>query len=174
MEKPILAVQLGRFAPYHLGHQMVTEAMIQRHGIENCLIIIGSSNVLNDRTPFTFEQRKYFIQNIFQDIKIISIPDINPEVNQFEIKTLDTWLNEIEKLETKLEARFKFYGGSQEDLRYLSKVFETEVIVDRKSKGKNISATKVREAIIKKDIGSLINFVNPKIIHELVNININY
>jgi nicotinamide mononucleotide adenylyltransferase len=174
MEKPTLAVQLGRFAPYHLGHQMVTEAMIERHGIEHCLIIVGSSNVLNDRTPYTFEQRKQFIQSIFPYIQVISMPDINPDLRQFEVKTLDSWLHKIEEMETGLDVRFKFYGGSKEDMRYLSKVFETEVIVDRKTIGRDITATKVREALLKKDLDILSNFVNPKLIPELMNININY
>ena len=142
-----IAVQLGRFAPYHLGHRMITDKMIEINGIENSMVMIGSSNALNHRTPFTFEQRKEMINMNYPGLQVIALPDVKPELIQFDGSSNKVWLKQIMKIEERLNADFVFYGGSEEDLEVLDILFDTEVVVDRQTEGMELSATKVREAI---------------------------
>jgi len=145
-----MGVHLGRFAPYHIGHSNVTKAMIEKHGIKNSLVMIGSSNALNSRTPFTYEQRKEMVNNVFPMVNVIPLPDVKPELIQFDGSSNKVWLKQLMKFEDQYNADFVFYGGSVEDLKVLGIIFETEVIIDR-SEGLQLSATKVRQAIKNND-----------------------
>ncbi len=139
----MLYVYLGRFSPFHEGHKMLLTKLINKFGIENCLVLIGSSNVLNERTPFKFETRKKMILKDFPDVKILPFADVDNDV---------VWLNNIKKLEKKLGQKFIFYGGSAKDLEVLSKGFETHVFIDRFTEGKGISGTQIRRSLISTDL----------------------
>lgn len=139
----MLHVYLGRFAPFHEGHRMLLTKLINRFGAENCLVLIGSANVLDTRTPFKFERRKEMIKEHFPHIQILPLDDVFSD---------EVWLGNISRLENKLAKKFVFYGGSSEDLKILAKKFETHVLVDRFKEGKGISATKIRENLKKTDL----------------------
>jgi bifunctional NMN adenylyltransferase/nudix hydrolase len=57
-----LAVVIGRFQPFHLGHDaLITEAFRQA---DNVLVLIGSAFQARDpRNPFTYEEREEMITN---------------------------------------------------------------------------------------------------------------
>ena len=69
------AVILGRFQPLHLGHVHVIEEALK--AAKNVLIIVGSSQ--ESRTPnnpFSYEERKVFIQKVFGDkVRICPLKD---------------------------------------------------------------------------------------------------
>jgi len=153
-------VYLGRFSPFHLGHEMTLKKMIDLYGVESCLVMVGSSNSLNDRTPYTYEARKTMIQTIFPDVEIIPLPDIQPERIVFDGSTNDVWLKNIGKIAEDRDEKFVFVGGSKEDVAIQAQVFETEILVPRESTGRNFSATKVREAL---------KMINPKIVNQVIN-----
>lgn len=157
----VIAVHLGRFAPYHLGHERTTRAMVEKYGIENSLVLIGSSNKFDERTPFTFEQRRDMVQRVFQDIQILDLPDVDPSKLKFEESTLDRWTHTVLDLQISLNARLKFCGGSNEDLEYLAPFFDTEILVDRSLPENQLSATEVREALIQGDTERLARILNP-------------
>lgn len=140
-----IGVHLGRFAPYTKGHKNLTKAIIQRHWVENSLIMIWSSNVFNLRTPFTFEQRKKIIELIIPGIKIIPLPDTNPNALYHDTswEKINKWILSIKKIQNQFNTRFKFYWWSEQDLKYLKTWFETEELINRG--GDWISATQVRE-----------------------------
>lgn len=53
-------VYIGRFQPFHLGHQAVVRKALEQG--KQLIILIGSANVPRSiRNPFTFEERKEFI-----------------------------------------------------------------------------------------------------------------
>lgn len=166
MNNKVLATHLGRFAPYHLGHEKVTGAMIERHGVENCLVIVGSSNKFDIRTPFTFEQRRKLIQSVFPDIQIIDLPDIEESKLHFQPNTLDQWIKQVFELQSRLSRRLKFYTGSAEDVSYLTPHFETEVLVDRTIPENGSSATEVRQALLEDNNETLLRLVNPKLVDQ--------
>ncbi len=47
-----LAVYCGRFNPVHAGHEAVINTMIEQFGIENIIVIIGSSNTAQSLRHF--------------------------------------------------------------------------------------------------------------------------
>lgn len=167
MDRKILHVFLGRFAPLHKGHQMIIDSLVKKFGSGNCLLMIGSSTSLNPRTPFSFTARKNILKTIYPDIKIIGIPDTEPEMSLFSGKNLEVWLKELKKLETKMHAEFIFYGGSSDDIRYLSPLFRTKILVNRKTSGGNISATKLREALSNSDINAVNKYLDKRIIGQV-------
>ncbi len=139
----MLNVYLGRFAPFHEGHKILLTKLIKNFGVRNCLVLVGSTNVLNERTPFTFENRRKMIKKEFPAVKILPFPDIGSD---------EVWLDNIEELEKELGQKLIFYGGSSEDLKILARRFETHVLVDRFTKGKGISATEIRKKLISSDL----------------------
>jgi len=145
-------VYLGRFCPLHKGHEAIINSIVEKHGKENLLIMIGSSTSHNKRTPYTYEERAKMIRMIYPDAKIVGLPDSEPNKIFFREHTINEWLKSIKEVESEMNGEFKFFGGSVEDLSDLSKEFDTEVIVDRNEGPEKISATKVREAFESGDI----------------------
>jgi cytidyltransferase-like protein len=140
----MLHVYLGRFAPFHDGHKMLLTKLIKKFGVKNCLVLIGSSNILDKRTPFTPEHRLEMVKKHFPDIKILTFPDVGED---------ELWLKNLKKLEAKFKTKFIFYGGSPEDLDVLARQFETHVLVNRHKEGMGISATKIRKSLVLTDLG---------------------
>jgi bifunctional NMN adenylyltransferase/nudix hydrolase len=69
-----LLVFIGRFQPLHLGHQQVIDHA--RTLAKNVLVLVGSTGVARStRNPFTFEERKHMIQNLYPDIHVEGIHD---------------------------------------------------------------------------------------------------
>lgn len=174
LEKPTWGVQLGRFAPYHKGHQLVTEALRARYG-DRALVLIGSSNsfqgepprnererVQMSRTPFTYEERRNMIVSVYPDLKVLPLPDVNPDPTQHD-HTFRAWLEQIHGLESQLEAKFCFVGGADEDLRYLAAKFPTECVVDRHEARQELSATMVRHALEEHDFNRLNDWVDRRV-----------
>lgn len=145
------SVYLGRFCPFHKGHQEQLQRIIDECGIDNVLVIVGSSTSINKRTPYSFESRKMMIQTIFPEVEVIGLPDSNPEKEVFDGTTNDKWLESLKKLEMSRGEKYTFYGGSEVDLLVLSQRFETKQLVDRFEAGSCISGTAIREALASVD-----------------------
>lgn len=59
---PVLSVTIGRFQPWHLGHQSILRAALRE--ADELLVLIGSSGQARSyRNPFTFTERKAMILN---------------------------------------------------------------------------------------------------------------
>lgn len=157
------AVFLGRFSPLQKGHISIIDKMIHKHGIDNSLIMIGSSNTLNERTPYTYEQRAEMIKVVYPGIKTLPLPDGKPDLVYFDGTTNESWLDSIKKIQEKLKANFVFYGGSKEDLEILAERFKTKILVDRLA-SPNLSSTNVRKALEINDQKLLEQLLDPKVI----------
>ncbi len=155
-------VYLGRFCPFHLGHKSIVDKMVSKFGLENILLIIGSSTSRNPRTPYTFEQRREMINFLYPEIKIIPLPDSEPKLTFFRHDTNEIWLKELEAIENQMDSDFTFVGGGAEDLEVLSRVFETEILVERKN-GLDISATSIRNAFDEGDFEKAKNMIDERI-----------
>lgn len=158
------AVYLGRFSPFHKGHQQTLDALISQNGLANTLLIIGSSDSYNSRTPFTFEQRKAIIQTLYPDLEIIPFPDVQSELITFDGSTNDIWLENLKKIGRDRGEKFIFYGGSKEDLEVLAEAFDTHILVDRITLGENTSATAVRAALDADDFRALEELLDSRVI----------
>ncbi len=158
-------VYLGRFAPFQNGHKLLLSELVSRYGQENVLVLVGSTNTLNKRTPYTYEDRKEIIEVSFPDIEVLPLPDGKPNLEYFDGTTNELWLDNIERIARERGEKFIFYGGSEMDLEILSQRFETQVFVSREIV--KVSATQVREAIENKDMDRIKELVDPKSV-ELV------
>ena len=167
MEKKRYNVYLGRFCPLHRGHEQIISSVIEKYGSDNLIVIIGSSTSLNNRTPFTFEQRKKMIRTVFPNIVVLGLPDIKPNNTYFSDETTNEWLNSIKHIEQKMNGEFKFFGGSKTDMEILGKGFTTEVIVDRES-GEKISATKIRAAFDSKKFDDAKKMMSEKVFDDAI------
>ncbi|KKS94674.1 MAG: hypothetical protein UW68_C0036G0006 [Candidatus Collierbacteria bacterium GW2011_GWB1_44_6] len=157
-------VFLGRFAPLHVGHQRMINTLIARHSAKNILLLIGSSNSYNSRTPYTYEERKSMIEAAYPGVRVLPFPDINPSKIFFDGSTNGLWLDRLEKLADKMEAKFIFYGGCAEDLAVLSERFQVEIVHNRDHKDHGESATQVRQALETSDDQILEKMLNPEVL----------
>ncbi len=74
MSKPT-CLFLGRFQPYHTGHQMVIQGMVKL--CKKVIIGIGSSDKSGtSENPYTAQERKEMIQQALQDQDIIPLFDV--------------------------------------------------------------------------------------------------
>lgn len=148
---------IGRLSPLQLGHEAVIQRLIEAHGAQNVLILLGSVNTgYSDRTPFSYEERKELVHKIFPTIPVVGIPDYPDD---------PTWLKDVDTL---IRAqgfnpdRAVFWGGTREDLRLFIEGNRPYVLVDRFSGTTPlVSATQVREAL--KNHTSLDGMVDPLI-----------
>lgn len=72
-----VAFFIGRFQPFHKGHEHALKELFKR--FDRIVIGIGSINISNEKNPFTFEERKKMIKDALKEFKgkykIIGIPD---------------------------------------------------------------------------------------------------
>ncbi len=147
---PEVGVQLNRACPYHKYHEFLTQKIAEKHGIENTLILIGSSNNVNpERSPYTFAQRYEMIRQRWSGVLILPLPDQDKTTSGPKLNgnRFDAWIQNLKKLEQRLKVRFHFYGGSEADVGYLRGHFPADVLIDRETIGNGVSATQLREAL---------------------------
>ena len=65
---------IGRFQPFHEGHEALIQEVIDRGGLP-CVAIMDTD--IDANNPFTVDQRKKMITDKFPNIKMITIPAIN-------------------------------------------------------------------------------------------------
>jgi bifunctional NMN adenylyltransferase/nudix hydrolase len=69
-------VFIGRFSPFHVGHETVIKTALEQ--AKEVVVVIGSSFAArNIRNPFTFEERKEMIKSVFPSdrVKIVAVSD---------------------------------------------------------------------------------------------------
>ncbi len=135
----MIALFIGRFQPFHLGH---LDALKQIS--ENEIIIgIGSSQYSNtEENPYSFVERKEMIEMILKDIpnkniKIIAIPDIQDPPN---------WVEHVKNLVPNFDA---VYTGND----FVAELFQDKnYSVKPILLNKKISGTEIRQMIKEKNI----------------------
>lgn len=136
-------VYVGRFSPIHKGHEKIIRKMIENHGVERSLIIIGSSNNgFSLRHFFSYKERRAFILSEFPDVRLVGLPDYHRD---------DIWLlalDDILRLSNIDPRMVTYYGGSEEDVRFFIADKRSCEIVNRFEADIEISATKVRDCLI--------------------------
>ena len=142
MKKP--AVFVGRFNPIHNGHEAIIRGMIEKHGLESCLLVIGSSNApASLRHFFSYHERKQFIQKVFPGLRLVGLPDYRND---------EEWLaalDDILRLAGMEPAGTTFFGGCQEDIRFFLDDGRECTILNRfDGSAPKTSATEVRDALI--------------------------
>jgi bifunctional NMN adenylyltransferase/nudix hydrolase len=94
MDRVGLAV--GRFQPLHFGHCRIIDHMIRSCKV--CILAIGSSQKSREKhDPWTFEERKAMVKNVYGDrLKIIQLTDLGTTLGTSD--WVDYVLGKIEKV----------------------------------------------------------------------------
>jgi nicotinamide mononucleotide adenylyltransferase len=151
-----LGVYVGRFSPLHLGHEAVIKSMLKTHGYKNSVLVIGGSNhIVDERHPFSYNDRRNIIAHRYPKMAVVGIPDYESDAD---------WLTALLDI-TNLKANSDytdvvFYAGCAEDVKLLTDKGFTTKIFDRDSGLKTpiVSATEVRELLLKAhDIDKLVD-----------------
>jgi bifunctional NMN adenylyltransferase/nudix hydrolase len=87
-----IAVFIGRFQPFHIGHQHVMTQALER--AKNLFILVGSSNVARSpHNPFTFEERRSVIHEAlmqnFANVAVLPLNDMNND---------EAWISQVQAL----------------------------------------------------------------------------
>lgn len=168
---------IGRMQPLHLWHQKIITESISNNDFT--FIMLWSSWIINEYNPFTDDERKNFIENIFYNYK-----------NKYEIINLadsesdEKWVKNIEKIVKNniniKEEHVTFYGWDFENDYAIKVIKQYEDILDfsnidyKEISRKNIyaiykwekiyiSSTLVRESLIKKDIEILEKLLDERV-----------
>ncbi len=142
----------------------MTDSIITRHGLEHTVMVMGTANRTSKRTPITSAVRDSIIRAVHPDIRILHLSDYPKQPGECPDQRLIDWITRVRTLLSELDGPYKFYGGSEADLRILGTAFDTEILVDRETEGQGISATQARNAIVAGDFQKLPEFVDERTI----------
>lgn len=166
---------LARVQPIHNAHLYVIEKILEE--CDYCVIIIGSANKNGTkRNPFPLELRKELVEKSISKLDvnriiIMYLPDWLTENNVDKLKIWGHYLyyNIVSKIEQK---EMTFYYSDNPD--YLMSWFDDEVsncisyrFLERNTIYNNLSATKIREALLNKDVDYLNEFLPKEILPEI-------
>jgi len=150
-------VFIGRFQPFHNGHQAVIEQALKE--AKEVIIILGSSYApRNLRNPFTFEEREAMIRTLYPvdsypNIHVTGVPDY-PYNDQKWIKAIQDKVTEIaspsERTLHKLDptkVNIGLIGHSKDESSYYLKIFPMWGSVNVGNVD-GINATEIREEMM--------------------------
>lgn len=146
-----LGLFIGRFQPFHKGHEMIVKKALEQ--CDKLIILIGSAQESQtERNPFSIRTRELIISLCFLDeleenrVKILPIPDReNPKDDSSWGDYIISFLKSHN-----IEIPDVIFEGNEEihDKWYETLGIKREII---SRKGINISGTKLRQAIIDND-----------------------
>lgn len=149
MNKFKLAVYIGRFQPFHLGHKAVVEQALEL--ADNLLIIVGSSNQpRTDKNMFTFDERAKMIAHScdeFDNIKIAASEDRPYNTDRWVTETQNLVCDELLRLDL-VVADVVLVGHTKDDSSFYLDLFPeysyTEIGLHN-----DIHGTEIRNAMMK-------------------------
>lgn len=150
---------VGRLNPIHLGHEQIIDHMIKTCGIDNCTIIIGSSNAQTTlRHFFSYSERRDFIRKLYPDMQLLGLPDY-PSDEEWLVALYDI----IDSISgTSEPGAIQFFGGADDDVQFFTDAGHDVSILNRfDGTTPVISATQVRDNLVTD--ASLNGLLNPKI-----------
>jgi len=160
-------VFVGRMSPLHYGHQRVIEKMVDRHGRERSLAILGSTNVpLGPRHFFTFEERLRFFKTVFPEVRVTGLHDLNDDGEWLVL------LDEFLKEHVIDPDKAIFYGGCAEDLTLYATLGKKKTyVVDRFEDGRPvISATEIRKLLSEQKYDELDGLMDERIKEDVIKV----
>lgn len=90
IKKYKVGLVIGRFQPFHLGHQYLIEQALKH--ADKLTIGVGSSNIEDENNPYNVGQREEFVKEFLKQegledrvIKIVYIPDVPDDEEWFRI-----------------------------------------------------------------------------------------
>jgi len=117
-----IALAVMRIQPLHEGHCRIINKMIRDH--ETAILCIGSSQKSREKwDPYTFEERKKMVQNVYGDrLKIVQLNDLGT------VEGTNQWVDYILEKITKigLPEPTDYFTGSRADGRWYEGRFMPE------------------------------------------------
>lgn len=159
-EKPFdFLVFIGRFQPYHNGHDTVVRQALEQS--RQLIILVGSSHrPACTRNPWSYKEREHMIRSTLDDdqnTRVHIVPIMDATYND------DVWISNVQKCvngvvsahhtQPHREPRVGLIGHSKDHSSYYLELFPTWASVDVPNED-CMSATDVREAIFQSDAGS--------------------
>ena len=157
-------VFVGRFCPLHAGHEIVIHKLIEQYGVNNSLVIIGSSNhPLTIKYFFTYAERRSFIKTVFPSVRLVGLPDYPTDAEWMDA------LDDLVILAGSDPKTVEFFGGCREEVEFFTEAKRKVKIYNRfDGTTIDVSATKVRDTLIERR--PLDGMVNPAIQADITRI----
>jgi len=152
--------------PIHIGHEEVIKKMIFIcGGVENCLVVIGSSNSRiskgNTRNFFSYKERRNFFKAIFPEVSVVGLPDYHND-NEWLI-ALDDILSSLKMIPHKVT----YFGGCNQDVDFFIRDNRLVYILNRFSgRTPKISSSEVRDCLAY--CRPIDKFLNPLILNMVI------
>lgn len=96
-----IGIVIGRFQPFHLGHKYLIDKALNI--CEKIIIGIGSSNIVDEKNPYSISKREKFIRHFIQKegiedriVKIVNLPDVPDDEEWFKIAQKETGKVDVE------------------------------------------------------------------------------
>lgn len=94
-----VAIFIGRFQPFHLGHQHVVEKAYQSNKYKQIVFLLGSAEqARTPKNPFTFEERKKMISSTLDSLQIDNKEEIKVNILPIHDFIYDNqkWIAEVQ------------------------------------------------------------------------------
>ncbi|MEG2786418.1 MAG: adenylyltransferase/cytidyltransferase family protein [Romboutsia sp.] len=158
-----IAFLCGRFQLMHIGHESLVDTALKM--CDRILILVGSAQEIGtERNPFDIGTRIKMIKEIYPQENVIVKPlsdltnenDIRPEWGKYLLDRVKNYVYKVPELMIygNDESRSKWFDS--EDIKDV-----TEIIVPRSRLP--ISATMLREALLKDDKETWFEYHNPRL-----------
>ena len=154
-----LGITVGRFQMLHKGHQMMIDKAIEL--CDNVGVFIGSSQEYGtNKNPFTYEMRESFLRKIYGDgLRIYPLPDIGVGNNS---KWGDYVLDNV--IERFGESPDLLISGKEERrIDWFDSVKNLMIAELYLPKTVNISASKMREMLVKNEFDTWKEFCDERL-----------
>lgn len=155
-----LAVFIGRFQPFHLGHKKVIDEALKQ--ADDVLVLIGSSGSPRTvRNPFTFNERRKMILNTYDDGDKGPVAQNRLHIEPLYDKTYNdtAWVNQVQSL---VSSKVKelgsesviLVGNSKDGSSYYLKLFPQWKSIETGLED-SLDATSIRNSFFKGCVPSM-------------------
>ena len=179
-----VGVFLARLQPIHNGHLALIEQMVNEN--DECLILIGSTDKMNERNPIPGTYRKELLIKAIQEkdtiknfydngkIKIILLPDLTSEGDNSHDWGFYLYSNIVKHIGQHWFTMYYSDGWEIITKWFPGFILQNNVdlrLIARNNCESGISATKIRELIKSKKVDELQEFVPKSVIENIHIIN---
>jgi len=144
-------VFIGRFQPFHAGHQYVLEQALEQ--ARSVIVLIGSSNVHRSaENPWNYSEREQMIQNaakgkmsLYQYLKVQPLDDFAYNDTAWVITVQETVDQMVMIPSSGKEPKIGLIGYDKDSTSYYLKMFPTWDVVEIDTQYGTINATQIRD-----------------------------
>lgn len=174
-------VFIGRFEPFHVGHQEVVNRALQV--AEKVIILVGSSNQPRTiKNPWTFENRKTMISSVFPEetscrigatfsprISILPIRDFKSDNNVWAAQVQKAVDSQIERVMgwSDYPRKGAIIGHEKDESSFYLRMFPQWELIDHQM-NEEVHATDIRKLYFESNIRYLANVV-PSSVYDFLN-----